>query len=149
MKIVVASDHAGFQLKEKIKDYLHSLNHEVVDVGTNSLDSCDYSIFGIKAGEMIKNKQVDLGIIACGTGIGISIACNKVKDVRCALVNGVEFAKLTRMHNNANVMALPGRFMSEEDALKCVDAFLNTPYEGGRHDRRINIISEYEKEHSK
>lgn len=144
MKIVMASDHAGFPLKKEIAKHLEELGHEVIDVGTDSTESCAYSTYGIKAGEKIKNKEVDLGIIMCGTGIGISIACNKVKGVRCALVHNTEFAKLTRMHNNANCLALAGRFTSVEDAIAIVDTFLTTPYEGGRHDARIKIISDYE-----
>ena len=144
MKIVVASDHAGYPLKQEIVKHLHELGHETVDVGTYSLDSCAYSEFGIKAGEKIRDHEVDCGIIMCGTGIGISIACNKVQGVRCALVHNCEFAKLTRMHNNANCLALAGRFTSVEDAIKIVDTYLTTPYEGGRHDARIKIISDYE-----
>ena len=144
MKIVVASDHAGYPLKMEVVKHLEELGHDVIDVGTHSLDSCAYSEFGIKAGLKISNHEADCGIIMCGTGIGISIACNKVKGVRCALVQSEEFAKLTRMHNNANCIALPGRFMDKDLAIKIVDVYLNTPYEGGRHDARIKIISDFE-----
>ncbi len=143
MKIALAADHGGFELKEHIKNYL-SDKYELIDLGTNSNDSVNYPDYGIKAGEAVINKEVDCAIIFCGTGIGISIAANKVAGIRAALCHNVEYAKLSRQHNNANILSLGGRFTSTEEAEKIVDAWINTPFEGGRHQNRLNIINEYE-----
>jgi ribose 5-phosphate isomerase B len=146
MKISVGSDHAGFRMKEDIKDYLVSKGFQVVDVGTyDGAISTDYPDYGIKAAELVGTKQVDFAVIVCGTGLGMSISANKVKGVRATPIETVEFAKLARLHNNANVLALSGRFIELDLNKKIVDAFLSTEFEGGRHERRTGKIAAYEK----
>ncbi|RKY87857.1 ribose 5-phosphate isomerase B [candidate division KSB1 bacterium] len=140
MKIILTSDHAGFELKEKIKSYLTERNFEVVDAGCNSKESVDYPDYGYKAAQMVSSKSVDRGILVCATGIGMSIVANKVKGIRAALVTLTEQAELTRKHNDSNILCLPGKFMDENTAKRIVDIWLNTEFEGGRHLRRINKI---------
>ena len=123
MKISIGCDHAGFETKEMIILLLKELKHDVLDLGTNSLDSVEYPIYGLKVGESIKNKIVDMGIVVCGSGIGISIAANKIKGIRAALCTSVLHAELSRKHNDANVLVLPGRFINIHDALKCINNF--------------------------
>ena len=144
MKIALAADHGGFELKEIIKEYL-TADYELIDLGTYNEDSVNYPDYGIKAGEAVASKQADCGIIFCGTGIGISIAANKVPGIRAALCHCVEYAKLSRQHNNANILALGGRFLAPAEAKEIVKAWLNTEFAGGRHQTRINIINEYER----
>jgi len=143
MKVVVGSDHAGFLQKENIKQYLKSKNIEVVDLGTESEASVDYPDFGKKVGEAVTKEPYDFGVVVCGTGIGISIAANKVKGVRAALVYDEETARLAKEHNNANILALGGRTTSKEDAKKIIDAYLETKFEE-RHQNRIDKISKLE-----
>lgn len=144
MKIGIANDHRGYKLKTKIVPYLQKKGHEVEDYGCFSTDSVDYSDYGIMLGEKVRDKEVDFGIAICGSGIGISIACNKVNGVRCAKVNNVREAKTTRIDNNANVIALNER-MHLFEAKDIIDAFLNTEYkEEERFQRRIDKISKYE-----
>ena len=131
MKIAVASDHGGYGLKEAVKAHLIEKNIEVMDLGTDSEASVDYPAFG-KA----------LGVVVCGTGIGISIAANKVKGVRCGLCTSVEMARLTKQHNNANILALGGRTTEENLAMEIVDTWLNTEFEGGRHQRRVDMLDQ-------
>ena len=146
MKIGIASDHRGYKLKEKLKKYLTKKGYEVLDLGTDSTKSCDYSDYGIALGEKVRDKEVEYGIAICGSGIGISIACNKVKGVRCAKVNNKKEAKYTRLDNNANVVALNEKMFLFE-AKDIVDAFLNTKYKKEeRFQRRIDKISKYEGE---
>lgn len=140
----MATDHAAFSLKEKIKDYLHELGHEVMDFGCYSEDSVDYPLFISKAARAVANGQCDRGIVMCGSGIGASIVANKIKGIRCALVYTPELCRLARQHNNANVIALAGRFTQKDTAKRIVDVFLLTQFEGGRHLRRVNQISEIE-----
>ena len=144
MKIALAADHGGFELKEIIKEYL-TADYEIIDLGTYNEDSVNYPDYGIKAGEAVASKQADCGIIFCGTGIGISITANKVPGIRAALCHCVEYAKLSRQHNNANILALGGRFLAPAEAKEIVKAWLNTEFAGGRHQTRINIINEYER----
>lgn len=142
MKIFIASDHAGYELKEEVKKHLHKY-YDIEDLGTTSKDSVDYPEYAIKLGERVAKEQA-MGILLCGTGIGMSIACNKVKGIRCAKVDNIEEAKLTRLHNDANVIALSSH-ISKEDIKKYVDVFLTTPFSNEeRHQRRINKIEEYE-----
>lgn len=143
MKVVVGSDHAGFLQKENIKQYLKSKNIEVVDLGAESEASVDYPDFGKKVGEAVTKEPYDFGVVVCGTGIGISIAANKVKGVRAALVYDEETARLAKEHNNANILALGGRTTSQEDAKKIIDAYLETKFEE-RHQNRIDKISKLE-----
>jgi ribose 5-phosphate isomerase B len=143
MKIAIASDHAGFELKEALKKLLEK--HEIIDFGTTSPDSMDYPDTGFEAAEAVGNGDCELGIVICGSGVGMSIVANKVDGVRAALCYNPECAKLSRQHNNANVLALPARFISTEEAEEIVKTWLTTEFEGGRHNRRVNKIREYEK----
>ncbi|MGN0733343.1 MAG: L-threonylcarbamoyladenylate synthase [Emergencia sp.] len=140
MIIALASDHGGFRLKEQIKEHLEARGLDTKDLGTHSEDSVDYPIFGQKCGETVASGEADLGIVVCGTGIGISIAANKVKGVRCGLCTSVEMATLTKQHNNANILALGGRTTAPELAMEIVDAWLDTEFEGGRHQRRVDML---------
>lgn len=142
IKIALASDHAGYDLKEAIKPFL--TDYEVVDFGTDSTDSMDYPDTGFKAAEAVSSGECDKGIIICGSGIGMSIVANKVKNIRAALCHCTDFSKLSRMHNDANVLVMPGRFVSKYLAKDIIDIFFNTKFEGGRHQRRIDKISNYE-----
>ncbi len=140
MKIAIASDHGGFELKENIKKYLEGRNIEVLDLGTNSEESVDYPAFGRACGEAVANGDAERGIVCCGTGIGISIAANKVKGIRCSLCSDVTVARLTRQHNDSNVLALGGRTTGLQTALDIVEAWLDTEFEGGRHQRRVDML---------
>lgn len=140
MKIALASDHGGFELKEQVKEHLLKREIEVLDLGTNSAESVDYPAYGTLCGETVVSGKADCGIVVCGTGIGISIAANKVKGVRCGLCTSVEMAHLTKQHNNANVLALGGRTTAPELAMAIVDEWLDTEFEGGRHQRRVDML---------
>lgn len=140
MKIAVASDHGGFELKEAVKRHLEEKGYEVIDLGTNSTDSVDYPVYGKACGEAVVSGKASQGIVCCGTGIGISIAANKVKGIRCGLCTSVEMAKLTKQHNNANILALGGRTTGVDLALEITDAWLETEFEGGRHLRRTDML---------
>ena len=144
MKLGIASDHRGYDLKEKIKKELEKERISVVDYGTNSKESTDYPDYAFKLGEAVSNNEVDYGVAICGSGIGISIACNKVKRVRCAKVSTEEEAKVTRNDNNSNIVAF-GEKTSLEEALKIIKAFIETPFsKEEKHHRRVNKIIEYE-----
>lgn len=140
MKIGIGSDHGGYDLKEIIKREFKD-QVEFVDYGTNSKDSVDYPDFGKAVGEGVVKGEVDRGIVICGTGIGISIAANKVDGVRCALCNGLFAAKMARHHNDANVLALGGRVTGDVLAIEIVRVFLQEEFEGGRHTKRLEKIS--------
>ena len=142
MKIAVASDHGGFKLKEEVKAHLLERGLEVLDLGTHTEDSVDYPAYGKACGEAVVSGQADVGIVVCGTGIGISIAANKVKGVRCGLCTSVEMATLTKQHDNANVLALGGRTTETGLAMQIVDAWLDTEFEGGRHQRRVDMLDQ-------
>lgn len=144
MKIVLGSDHGGFEIKEKIKEVISNLGMEVIDVGCDNKDSCNYAFFGIKAAKKVASKEADFGIVICGSGIGISIAANKVKTIRCGIAYDDEVTRLMRVHNDANMIAFGARFMSEEDILRRVKIFLEARFEGGRHLERIQKITEEE-----
>jgi ribose 5-phosphate isomerase B len=139
LKIVVGSDHAGFKYKEAIKSHLKS-RAEILDLGAMSTDSVDYPDFGKAVGQAVAGGKATFGIIVCGSGIGISIAANRIPGVRAALCTSAEMAKLSRQHNNANVLALGERIIDLETALACVDAFLGTEFEGGRHEGRVKKL---------
>lgn len=143
MKIAVASDHGGYQLKEEIKKYLEGRGIEVLDLGTDSEESVDYPAFGHACGEAVASGKADRGIVCCGTGIGISIAANKVKGVRCALCTDVTMAELTRKHNDANILAMGGRTTGVLTALEITKVWLDTEFEGGRHQRRVDMLNSY------
>ena len=144
MKIGIGSDHGGFELKEHIKDYFEKEGIDYLDYGTNSLDSVDYPDYGRKLAEGVISGEVDKGIAICGTGIGISIACNKVKGIRCALCGDTYSARMSVEHNNANIMALGGRVIGKDLAIEIVSIWLKSQFQGGRHERRINKISDIE-----
>ena len=140
MKIAVASDHGGYLLKETVKKHLEDRGIEVLDLGTHSEESVDYPVYGKLCGETVAHGEADLGVVCCGTGIGISIAANKVKGIRCGLCTSVEMAHLTKQHNNANILALGGRTTAPELALAIVDEWLDTEFEGGRHQRIVDML---------
>ena len=142
MIIAVASDHGGFELKNKIREHLRERGIKVVDLGTDSEASVDYPVYGKACAEAVASGKADLGVVCCGTGIGISIAANKVKGIRCGLCTSVEMAELTKKHNNANMIALGGRTTSADLALKIVDTWLDTDFEGGRYQRRVDMLDE-------
>ena len=140
MKISIASDHGGLDLKNKIKQYLTSQGHEVRDFGTYTSESCDYPDFARLAAQAVASGECERGIVVCTTGIGVSMVANKVKGVRCALCVNDDMATMTRRHNNANVLALGQKYVDEQTAKQIVDAFINTPFDGGRHQRRVDKI---------
>ena len=144
MKIAIGNDHAAVELKNHIKKYVEDMGHTVINFGTDTNDSCDYPIYGEKVGRAVVDGEADLGILICGTGIGISLAANKVKGVRAAVCSEPYSAKLTRMHNDANIIAFGARVVGEAMAEMIVYEFLNAKYEGGRHQRRVDMISEIE-----
>jgi len=139
-KIIIGCDHAAFNEKEKLKLYLIKKGYDLFDVGTNSLESVDYPPFGHKVGKMVANNKVNKGIVICGSGIGISIAANKVKGIRAALCTTPVHAEMSRKHNDANVLALGARMTDYNTILEIVNTWLNTEFEGGRHLERINLI---------
>ncbi len=145
MKIVLACDHGGFELKETIKEHLIKNGYNVTDIGTYNTDSVDYPDYGKRAAEIVACNEADRGIIICGTGIGISIAANKVKGIRCALCTNEFMAKMSRMHNNANMLALGERVLGKGVALDIVDVWLSSEFEGGRHENRVNKLMDIEK----
>ncbi len=141
MKIAIGSDHKGYEFKEKVKRILRKLGHSVVDVGTdNATDSVDYPDFGLQVAHNVANGTVDYGITVCWTGNGMNIAANKVRGVRAGLALNVEMAQLTRLHNDANVLTLAAKFTPEDQLEEIVRTFLETPFEGGRHIRRLEKI---------
>lgn len=144
MKISMGCDHGAYALKEHLKNWLTAQGHEVIDCGTYSTDSCDYPGFGKAAAEKVASGECERGIVLCTTGIGISISANKVRGIRCALCRDLLSAQLTRLHNNANVLALAGGFTGPFEAEKIVNAFLTTEFEGGRHQRRVDLMMDIE-----
>lgn len=147
MSVVIGSDHAGFEQKERLKLYLADKGYEVTDVGTvNAEDSVDYPDFAIKAGRTVARGDADFGVLVCGTGIGMSIAANKVRGVRAANITIPEFAKLAREHNNANMVTVSARFVPLQVNKEILDNFLTTEFAGGRHGGRVEKISKVETE---
>ena len=143
MKIWIASDHGGYERKKEILEYLESKGYTLEDLGTTSTESVDYPDFAFQVGKKIVENPNDLGILICTTGIGMSIACNKVKGIRCAKVSNVEEATLTREHNDANILCMGGRVVGAGLAIKIVDTFLHTEFSNDeRHIRRIDLIEE-------
>ena len=138
-KVILASDHAGFKLKENIKKFLIKKRKKVLDLGTKNLKSVDYPDFAHSLSKKIKNNDV-FGILICGSGIGMDMTANKHKNIRAALCYDIKSTKLSRQHNNANVMAIGARLTKKNIALKCVSVFIKTNFEGGRHLRRVNKI---------
>lgn len=146
MKIAIGSDHAGFEDKEKVKKQLAELGYEYEDVGTNSTESVDYPIYAQKVAEKVASGEVEQGLLICGSGNGMQIAANKIHGVRAALAWNEETARLARQHNDANVLSVPARMISPEEVSKVVKSYLDAKFEGGRHQRRVEEISELEKE---
>ena len=141
MKIAIGGDHAGFEYKSSILEYLKEKGFEIKDFGPHSPDSVDYPDFAHPLSESVSEKENELGILICGSGNGVCMTANKHQDIRAALCWNPELASLARQHNNANILCLPSRFISIEEAKACVDAFLAADFEGGRHGRRVDKIS--------
>ncbi len=140
--VALAADHAGFELKNLLRDELKAQGYAVLDLGTNSADSVDYPDFGRKLAQTVADGQAQMGVVVCGTGIGISIAANRVAGCRAALCHDATSARLCREHNDANVLALGARLIGVETARDCLKAFLETPFAGGRHARRVEKLGQ-------
>lgn len=149
MKIAIGSDHGGYVLKEQIYQYLLEEGWDVTDFGTHNEESCDYPVYAQKVAEAVAAGKYQRGILLCGTGIGISIAANKVPGIRCALVSDCYSARATRQHNDSNILALGGRVVGPELALDIVKTWIATAFEAGRHQRRVDLILEMEKKYNK
>jgi len=147
-KIALAADHAGFEEKEKLKSTLTELGVEFEDMGTSTRDSVDYPDYALKVGRAVAKGDFDQGLLVCGSGTGMAIAANKVHGVRAAVAWSPEIARLAREHNNANVLSLPARFVSDDQAKEILKAWFNADFEGGRHERRVEKIVEAENEDS-
>lgn len=144
MKIAIGNDHAAVEMKQKIQKYLEELGHEVINYGTDTHESCDYPAYGEKVGHAVVDGEADCGVLICGTGVGISIAANKVKGVRAAVCSDVTTAHLVKEHNNANIIAFGARIVGIEVAKDIVKAYLEAEYLGGRHAKRVAMIHEIE-----
>lgn len=140
-KIAIGADHAGFDLKEKVREWLTRSGFEYKDFGTNAAESSDYPDFAHPVASAVENKEFDLGILICGSGNGVCITANKHQDIRAALCWTEDLASLARQHNDANILCLPGRHVSSDLAMKITDKFLNSAFEGGRHERRVKKIA--------
>ena len=141
MRIALSADHAGYELKDLLAAWLGEIGHDIIDLGTNSADSVDYPDFGARLGRAVASGDADRGIAICGSGIGISIAANRNPGCRCAIVGEPLSAALARMHNDANAIALGARLIGPDMAKACVTAFLTTDFEGGRHQRRVDLLN--------
>ena len=144
MKIAIGIDHSAVEMNNEIKAFLESKGYEVIDEGTNTTESCDYPIYGEKVGRAVVDGEADLGIAICGTGLGISLAANKVKGVRACVCSEPYTARMSRQHNNCNVLCFGARVIGIELAKMIVEEWLNTPFEGGRHQRRVDMIMDIE-----
>ncbi len=144
MKIAIGNDHASVELKFIIKDHLEEMGYEVVNVGTDSEESCDYPVYGEKVARMVACGEADLGIAICGTGIGMSIVANKVRGIRCCACSEPYSAKMSRQHNNANMLAFGSRVVGPEMAKMIVDEWLSAEFLGGRHEKRVDMITDLE-----
>lgn len=144
MKIAIACDHVGYAMKLHMIDYLNRKGHTITDVGTNSEERCDYPVYGKKAADLVAEKACDLGILICGTGVGISLAANKVHGIRAVVCSEPYSAMMARMHNNANMVSFGARVIGNATAEMIVDAFLTAEYEGGRHQRRVEQLTHIE-----
>lgn len=144
MEIIIGSDHAGFKLKNSLKKFLTENGHEMIDLGTDSEDSCDYPVFAEKVAGKVAETSAR-GILICGTGIGMSIVANKIKGIRAALGYDIESAQLSREHNDSNILCLGARKISEKEAQDIAETWLATPFEGGRHQRRLDLVSSIER----
>ena len=146
MRIVIGSDHAGFELKEALRQWLHDAGHEVIDVGTDSEASCDYPVFGAAVAREVASGDADRGVAVCGSGIGIGMAANKIPGVRAAVLRTAEDAEMSRRHNNANVACFGARVTAVAEAEHALGVFLGTDFEGGRHERRVDLLAELDAE---
>jgi ribose 5-phosphate isomerase B len=144
MRIAFANDHAAVNMRQAVLEHLHKQGHEILDFGTATEESVDYPDMARQAGEAVQRGKVDLGIVMCGSGVGISISANKLRGIRCALCTDEYAAKMSRAHNDANMLALRGREIDVERNLAIVDTFLAQPFEGGRHQRRVDKIADIE-----
>ncbi len=144
LRIAIGSDHGGVDQKDEVVKHLKEKGYEVVDVGTNSHDSCHYPVYGAEVGKLVASKKCDFGIVICTSGEGIAIAANKIKGVRCGIGYNDEVSRLMRQHNDANVISFGAKFMETHDVIRRVDIFLSTEFEGGRHETRVNLISNLE-----
>ena len=144
MKVAIGNDHTAVDLKMEVMEYVKSLGHEVVNLGTDSTESCHYPIYGEKVGRAVAAGEADCGILICGTGVGISLAANKIKGIRCGVCSETTTAHLIKEHNNANVIAFGARIVGNEQAKDIVKAYLNAEFMGGRHQTRIDMIHEIE-----
>ena len=140
MIVAIAGDHGGFALKQRIREHLIERGIKIADLGTDSEESVDYPEFGKACAQAVASGKADRGIVICGTGIGISIAANRIRGIRCGLCTSVEMAELSRKHNNANMLAMGGRITSVEDAIRITDAWLDPEFAGGRHSRRVDML---------
>mgnify|MGYP001101531469 CR=1 FL=1 len=140
MKIGISNDHSAVELKNEIKKYLEEIGYEVIDYGTQTTESCNYAVYGKKAAEAVANGEVEKAVLICGTGIGISLAANKVKGIRCAVCSEPVSARLSKEHNNANMIAFGARIVGVEMAKSIVSAWLDATFAGGRHQQRIDTI---------
>jgi len=147
IKIAIGADHAGFELKEKVREYLASRGYEVQDHGTSSTDPVDYPDFAERVASQVAAKQATYGVLVCGTGLGMELAANKVPGIRATPCNDTLSARLAREHNNANVLTMGGRLIDEAEARKIVDTWLATPFAGGRHERRVEKIAGIDQKH--
>lgn len=145
MRIAIGCDHGGYDQKLEVIKHLKNKGYKVIDVGTDSKESCHYPLFGAAVGRAVANKEADFGIVICTSGEGISIAANKIKGIRCGIGYNDEVAALMRQHNNANVISFGAKFMKTEDVIRRIDIFLSTEFEGGRHQTRVDLISDLEK----
>ncbi len=144
MKVAIGNDHGGLEYKNLLIEHLKALGHEVINVGTDTLDSCHYPIFAKKVADLVSLKEADLGVLVCTSGEGVCIAANKVKGVRCGIAYNDEVSHLMVEHNNANVIAFGQKFMEYQDVERRLDIFLNAKFMGGRHETRVNLITEIE-----
>lgn len=147
MTYAIGSDHGGYLLKEALKRHLLESGYDIVDYGTHNQEACDYPTYAKKVAEAVAGGKHSLGILVCGTGIGVSIAANKIPGIRAAAVSDHYSAKYTRLHNNANILCLGARVIGEGLAFELADVFLNTPFDGGRHTKRLDMISDIENEY--
>jgi ribose 5-phosphate isomerase B len=140
MKIIVGCDHGGYELKEKVVPHLRSQSYEVEDVGTHSMESVDYPVYALKVARAIADGRADRGILICGSGIGMCMAANRVSGVRAIQISEPYAAKMSRRHNDSNILCLGGRFIGQDLAFEVVDTWLKEPFEGGRHQRRVDLM---------
>ena len=146
MRIIVGSDHGGFELKEKVVPFLKTLGHQVEDIGTHDLQSVDYPDYAVKVARTVVGHQADRGILICGSGIGMSMTANRIRGARAVLAREPYDAKMSRRHNDSNILCLGGRFTGQDLAFEIIDTWLKEPFDGGRHQRRVELIDSLTRE---